>query len=129
MTESHQSEIYNTYYRSPTSEPGNRNLGARDGNNGPNPSSRDAAGERHNSNNNGHYDAYTSVQRHHQASHKVGLAEKPNVGTAKLGTLSGVFVPTSLNVLSILMFLRFGFILGQSGFLGMMGKFIRSDFR
>lgn len=39
----------------------------------------------------------------------------------KLGTFSGVFVPTTLNVLSILMFLRFGFILGQSGVLGMMG--------
>jgi potassium/chloride transporter 9 len=33
-----------------------------------------------------------------------------------------VWVPTTLNVLSILMFLRFGFILGQSGVLGMMGK-------
>lgn len=41
----------------------------------------------------------------------------------KLGTFSGVFVPTTLNVLSILMFLRFGFVLGQSGVLGMMGKF------
>ncbi len=40
---------------------------------------------------------------------------------SKLGTFSGVFVPTTLNVLSILMFLRFGFILGQSGVLGMMG--------
>lgn len=39
----------------------------------------------------------------------------------KLGTFSGVFVPTTLNVLSILMFLRFGFILGQGGVLGMMG--------
>ncbi|KAK6497795.1 hypothetical protein TWF481_012197 [Arthrobotrys musiformis] len=39
----------------------------------------------------------------------------------KLGTFNGVFVPTTLNVLSILMFLRFGFILGQSGVLGMMG--------
>lgn len=39
----------------------------------------------------------------------------------KLGTFSGVFVPTTLNVLSILMFLRFGFVLGQSGVLGMMG--------
>lgn len=41
---------------------------------------------------------------------------------AKLGTYSGVFVPTTLNVLSILMFLRFSFILGQSGVLGMLGK-------
>lgn len=33
----------------------------------------------------------------------------------KLGTYDGVFIPTALNVLSILMFLRFGFILGQLG--------------
>ncbi|KAK6334114.1 hypothetical protein TWF696_002617 [Orbilia brochopaga] len=48
---------------------------------------------------------------------------KPKV---KLGTFSGVFVPTTLNVLSILMFLRFGFILGQSGVLGMMGMLVAS---
>lgn len=36
----------------------------------------------------------------------------------KLGTFGGVFVPTALNVLSILMFLRFGFIIGQMGILG-----------
>lgn len=39
--------------------------------------------------------------------------------TSKLGTFEGVFIPTTLNVLSILMFLRFGFILGQIGILGM----------
>lgn len=40
----------------------------------------------------------------------------------KLGTYSGVFVPTTLNVLSILMFLRFSFILGQAGVLGILGE-------
>ena len=43
---------------------------------------------------------------------------------AKLGTFAGVFVPTTLNVLSILMFLRFGLILGQSGLLGMLGSLL-----
>lgn len=38
-----------------------------------------------------------------------------NPNKDKLGTYGGVFVPTALNVLSILMFLRFGFILGQLG--------------
>lgn len=51
---------------------------------------------------------------------KVGSMPRPVGGSGKLGTFSGVFVPTTLNVLSILMFLRFGFILGQSGVIGMM---------
>lgn len=53
---------------------------------------------------------------------KSGSIPRPVGGTDKLGTFSGVFVPTTLNVLSILMFLRFGFILGQSGVVGMMGR-------
>lgn len=43
------------------------------------------------------------------------------IKSGKLSTFAGVFVPTTLNVFSILMFLRFGFILGQSGVVGMMG--------
>ncbi|KAF2810067.1 uncharacterized protein BDZ99DRAFT_303231 [Mytilinidion resinicola] len=53
-----------------------------------------------------------------------GAFPRPVGGTSKLGTFAGVFVPTTLNVLSILMFLRFGFILGQGGVLGMMGLLI-----
>jgi hypothetical protein len=41
--------------------------------------------------------------------------------TAKLGMVSGVYIPVFLNILSILMFLRFGVILGQVGFVGMFG--------
>ena len=41
---------------------------------------------------------------------------------ARLGTFQGVFVPTSLNIFSILVFLRFGFILGQSGVIGFFGR-------
>ncbi|KAK6354356.1 hypothetical protein TWF730_008764 [Orbilia blumenaviensis] len=51
---------------------------------------------------------------------------KSKLKSNKLGTFNGVFVPTTLNVLSILMFLRFGFILGQSGVLGMMGMLATS---
>ena len=40
----------------------------------------------------------------------------------KLGVVSGVYIPVCLNILSILMFLRFGLILGQVGLLGMLGK-------
>ncbi|KAF2730585.1 hypothetical protein EJ04DRAFT_473486 [Polyplosphaeria fusca] len=53
-----------------------------------------------------------------------GAFPRPVGGTDKLGTFAGVFVPTTLNVLSILMFLRFGFILGQTGVTGMMGMLI-----
>ncbi|KAL4927114.1 putative cation chloride cotransporter [Aspergillus undulatus] len=54
---------------------------------------------------------------------KGGIGERHRTANSsdKFTTFSGVFVPTSLNVLSILMFLRFGFILGQAGLLGMLG--------
>ncbi|KAL6902536.1 amino acid permease domain-containing protein [Trichoderma evansii] len=42
-------------------------------------------------------------------------------GGARLGTISGVYIPVYLNILSILMFLRFGQILGQVGFIGILG--------
>jgi len=58
-----------------------------------------------------------------------GAFPRPIGGTSKLGTFAGVFVPTTLNVLSILMFLRFGFILGQTGVVGMMGKLPTAKFR
>jgi hypothetical protein len=45
---------------------------------------------------------------------KRGFGPRPVGGVKKLGMFSGVYVPTCLNVLSILMFLRFGFILGSS---------------
>lgn len=59
---------------------------------------------------------------------KPGLGPRPVGGHDKLGTFSGVFVPTCLNVLSILMFLRFGFILGQAGVLGIFGKAVPSPY-
>lgn len=40
----------------------------------------------------------------------------------KLGVVSGVYIPVCLNILSILMFLRFGSILGQIGLLGILGE-------
>ncbi|GKT40717.1 vacuolar cation/proton exchanger 3 [Colletotrichum spaethianum] len=42
----------------------------------------------------------------------------------KLGAVSGVYIPVCLNIFSILMFLRFGWILGQVGLLGMLGLLV-----
>jgi potassium/chloride transporter 9 len=40
----------------------------------------------------------------------------------KLGSISGVYIPVFLNIMSILMFLRFGLIIGKIGFVGILGK-------
>lgn len=39
-------------------------------------------------------------------------AKRPR-SSAKMGTFSGVFVPVSLNIVGIILFLRFGFLIGQ----------------
>lgn len=57
---------------------------------------------------------------------KPGSLPRPVGGHEKLSTFSGVFVPTCLNVLSILMFLRFGLIIGQAGLVGMMFMLVAS---
>ncbi|GAO17867.1 hypothetical protein UVI_02011620 [Ustilaginoidea virens] len=43
---------------------------------------------------------------------------------SKLGLVSGVYIPVCLNIMSILMFLRFGLILGQVGFLGILALLV-----
>ncbi|GCE98474.1 vacuolar cation-chloride cotransporter 1 [Zygosaccharomyces mellis] len=61
------------------------------------------------------------------AQRKVSSKYDPeNPNRDKLGTYDGVFVPTALNVLSILMFLRFGFLLGQLGIILALGFLLLS---
>lgn len=65
----------------------------------------------------------SAIQRHNEAEQKrvnaeptapkAGLGPRPVGGDEKLGMFSGVYVPTCLNVLSIIMFLRFGMITGM----------------
>ncbi|KAF3770889.1 hypothetical protein M406DRAFT_34308 [Cryphonectria parasitica EP155] len=54
--------------------------------------------------------------------------DHPNGGKKhnKLGLISGVYIPVCLNILSILLFLRFGLILGQVGLMGMLGLLVAS---
>lgn len=49
------------------------------------------------------------------------ITELPRKGGGKLGVVSGVYIPVCLSILSILMFLRFGLILGKIGLLGILG--------
>ncbi|RDA88214.1 hypothetical protein CP532_0342 [Ophiocordyceps camponoti-leonardi (nom. inval.)] len=50
----------------------------------------------------------------------VGAGPDP-ARNGKLGVMSGVFIPVFLSIMSILMFLRFGLILGQVGLVGIAG--------
>lgn len=59
-----------------------------------------------------HNEAEMKKANEDSSGSKPGLGPRPIGGDEKLGLFSGVYVPTCLNVLSILMFLRFGFILG-----------------
>ncbi|KAI1074155.1 amino acid permease-domain-containing protein [Whalleya microplaca] len=43
---------------------------------------------------------------------------------SKLGVIPGVFIPVVLNIISIIMFLRFGSIIGRIGLLGMLGLLV-----
>ncbi|KAI1867993.1 uncharacterized protein JN550_006800 [Neoarthrinium moseri] len=53
---------------------------------------------------------------------KAGAMEPSAQGKQpKLGVVSGVYIPVVLNIISILMFLRFGSILGRIGLLGILG--------
>lgn len=116
-TDVNTSEIFPGRPSSSPPERANPGLDSR-GHGRPNLSSRGSTGGRRKSTQSQHGGLYAAAHRRQgeaSASHPAAVA-------GKLGTFSGVFVPTTLNVLSILMFIRFGFILGQSGFLGMMGK-------
>ncbi|KAI8961563.1 amino acid permease-domain-containing protein [Daldinia sp. FL1419] len=53
-----------------------------------------------------------------------GSGPAPSSKKAKLGVIAGVFVPVVSNIISILMFLRFGSIMGRIGLVGMLGLLI-----
>lgn len=79
-----------------------------------------------NQNDSSHASSGTISHDHHNSKHhgtgdyRARHDSVSEGNNSKLGTFEGVFIPTTLNVLSILMFLRFGFILGQTGILGML---------
>ncbi|CAO1631510.1 unnamed protein product [Parajaminaea phylloscopi] len=60
-----------------------------------------------------------------QSKRNTGMLDPVDV-PRKLGTWDGVFVPVSLNILGIILFLRFGFILGQAGLIGSLALLVVS---
>lgn len=58
----------------------------------------------------------------HKITVTTAIMELPPSPKAKLGVVSGVYIPVVLNIISILMFLRFGSILGRIGLLGILGR-------
>lgn len=61
-----------------------------------------------------------SIAESHGGRGSVSVTMEPRHN--KLGSISGVYIPVFLNIMSILMFLRFGQIIGKIGFVGILGK-------
>ncbi|GAC94804.1 hypothetical protein PHSY_002377 [Pseudozyma hubeiensis SY62] len=59
-----------------------------------------------------------SATTHLPRTKSLGMIHPAEMAPRKLGTWDGVFMPVSLNILGIILFLRFGFVLGQAGLLG-----------
>ena len=62
--------------------------------------------------------AHQGPSGHLPRTKSLGMISPAEMAPRKLGTWDGVFMPVSLNILGIILFLRFGFILGQAGLLG-----------
>ena len=45
----------------------------------------------------------------------VAMATQPTTGRGTLGTFAGVFTPSILTILGIILFLRLGFVVGNAG--------------
>ncbi|KAK2939222.1 SLC12A transporter, C-terminal [Fusarium oxysporum f. sp. vasinfectum] len=63
-----------------------------------------------------------SITESHGGRGSVSVTMEPRHN--KLGSISGVYIPVFLNIMSILMFLRFGQIIGKIGFVGILGLLV-----
>ncbi|KAG0017009.1 hypothetical protein BGZ81_010960 [Podila clonocystis] len=83
-----------------------------------------------------HHPHYSQHQhQHHPHQAQDGSSYEPvfptqlnpalaTTSSSKLGVFSGVFIPCVLSIWGIILFLRFGFIIGQAGVMGTMGMFV-----